>query len=283
MIDLDAVIQSAKDLDPLPQSLVRLAALVTQPDSDLQEIEEVISLDPPLTGQLLKAANAASTGARTEITSVKMAVTRLGTDLILSLALSTCVKTRMTHEIPAYGLSQGQLWGHSVAAALAAEEIQKAARLPAASCPFTTALLHDVGKLVLGRYLTADVLTTLEKAHEKGGMSLVDAEDEILQVNHGKVGGLVVQSWGLPEGIVRGVTFHHHAEKTDDRGCAAVSLANAIANRAHEDGDPGHTPWHEQLGDSTWAREKLEMTLEQCEGIAATIAERYDEISAKYN
>ena len=62
----------------------------------------------------------------------------------------------MQSAIPAYSLPEGALWRHSVAAAVAVDAMQSCQRTPVPSETFTAALLHDVGKLVMGRFMSPD-------------------------------------------------------------------------------------------------------------------------------
>jgi putative nucleotidyltransferase with HDIG domain len=254
---------------------------VSHADVDFAEIVETVRLDPALTGRLLKAANSAAAGGRTEVTTVRLAVSRLGTGAVLSVAMSFSVRGRLSSAVPAYDLGEGDLWRHSVLAALAAEEIRKLARNEIPPDSFTAALLHDVGKLVLGRYLDSDSLEALRRAREQGSLDPVRAEEELLMVNHGEVGGLIAQKWGLPLRITQAITYHHHPEQHPDPTCATVAVANAIAKCIPADGEtldleqvvPG-----EKVG-----REVIGLSEEDFCSIVEKIGTRFDELRQKYS
>lgn len=54
-------------------------------------------------------------------------------------------------DVSAAGLARLDLWRHSLAAALAAKTIAENTGLADEDIAFTAALLHDVGKIALGR------------------------------------------------------------------------------------------------------------------------------------
>ncbi|MFH0943621.1 MAG: HDOD domain-containing protein [Planctomycetota bacterium] len=210
MIDLDSVIQSAVSLDPLPDTVTRLAEIISRPDVDLREVVEVVSYDPALTTRIIHSSNSALRGGRVEVSTVKDAVVRLGSGVVLSFAIASSVKGRMTTSIPEYGLGEGALWRHSVSAALAAEILKAFAgnkNIPPEA--FTSALLHDIGKLVLGRYLRGDAVRVLQDAIRDGDHSLMLAESEVLGVQHAELGALICKQWKMPESITHGIKFHH--------------------------------------------------------------------------
>ena len=236
VLEHDQLILQAQDLEPLPTTATRLARLVADPNSEMREIVEAISLDQALTVKLLRVANSAASGAASEITTVDRAVIRMGTGAVLSMAVAAGVRTRMLGAMPAYDLTEGKLWEHSVAAALAAEAMIGLPRLPVPPETFTAALLHDVGKLVLGRFLDKDIQVFLRRARIEGGRSPIDAEAEVLNVDHAELGGLIAAHWKLPRSICLGIQYHHHPEECgDEEGLAHVGwivhLANLVAQK----------------------------------------------------
>ena len=74
VLDLHQLIAKAHDLEPIPMSGTKLANLVADPESTLESITEVVSLDQALAGRALRAANSAASAARSPITTVKDAV-----------------------------------------------------------------------------------------------------------------------------------------------------------------------------------------------------------------
>jgi HD-like signal output (HDOD) protein len=228
MIDLDALATSAEALEPLPASATRLAALACTDAPNIDDVVDVVHFDQALTAGLLAAANSSWSASRTRITTVRDAVVRLGTGPVLSLALGSAVRSRLHRGVPEYDLAEGELWEHAVAALLAAELLTRRAptRPPAETA--TAALLHDVGKLVMARFLDDDVLRTLHLAAEEG-VGRNRAEFEVLGVDHAELGGLIAQTWRLPPSLVRGIGYHHRPVLVGDPIAYAVHLADVIA------------------------------------------------------
>lgn len=228
-VDKDALAASAEDAEPLPHTVARLAGLVADPDSDIREIAEVVSLDVSLTADLLRRANSAALGGLATITSVRDAAVRLGRSNLLSLALASAVGRRMSLALPAYGLQAGELWERSVAASVAAEVVRtrSAAEVPAEAG--TAALLHDFGKVVLARHYGDRILDMVDLAAAHEGLDLLAAERAIFGLTHAEIGGAVAEAWGLPATIVDGISSHHEVHHWLSPVGAAVSLACAMS------------------------------------------------------
>ena len=88
---------------------------------------------------------------------------------------------------------------------------------------FVSALLHDLAKLVLGRHLPQPMVTAVAGPDGLGQRRGTDVEAETLGLSHGKLGGLVASSWGLPAGIPAGITHHHAPEDAPDETCRDVA------------------------------------------------------------
>lgn len=275
MVELDQLILQARRMEPLPASAVRLAALVQSPDANLEEVNEVVAYDQALTLALLRAANSVVDGAEHVITQVHEAVFRLGAARVLSLVLAAGTRKMLVHDASAYGFCEGALWRHSVAATTAAETLAEFARVTLPPETLAAALLHDVGKLVMSRYLTPKDLELIARARQEGGLDPLAAEAEILGVHHGELGGIVAQHWNLPDSIVQGIIYHHNPTQGRDLICYAVYLANQVARRIED--LPETTP----TDATVW--ESLGIAESEMERLCATARDHFDVVCARYN
>jgi HD-like signal output (HDOD) protein len=122
------------------------------------------------------------------IGTVRDAVVRVGIGPVVSFAVASCLGPTFRRALPAYGLSEGDLWSHSVAASLGAEVIGALSPIMVPPETVTAALLHDVGKLVLARFLTPELLAGIADARIDGERSEMQAEIDVLGVHHGELG-----------------------------------------------------------------------------------------------
>ena len=130
MLDLEALVRDAQALAPLPATATRLIALVAREEWELDEVVEVISLDPVITGRLLRVANSAASAAASRISTVAEAVMRMGGGTVAQIATASAVHGTIDAPLPVYGLGEGALWRHSVAAALGIECLRAKAKVP---------------------------------------------------------------------------------------------------------------------------------------------------------
>ncbi len=171
LVDLETLFREANALEPLPRSATRLISILSEEEWDPDDVVEVVSLDPGLTGRVLGMANSAAV----EIGSVDAAILRLGSGTVLSVAIGSAVRWGRRCHPPDYGLDAQELWSSSVASALAVDGMRALTGLPIPTEAATAALLRDVGRLLIARHLDSEVLRLLRSARSGGAMAELGA------------------------------------------------------------------------------------------------------------
>ncbi len=284
LVDAADLLAAAESVEPLPHTIARLATMVADPDFDIRDITDTVSLDVSLTADVLRRANAAALGHRATITSVHDAVVRLGPNMLLSLTLASGVGSRMMSALPAYGLAPGALWERSVAASIAAEAIRGRAGVPVPPEVGTAALLHDFGMLVLAKHFGKQVLETLALAAATDGTDIIETERVVFGLTHADIGGAVAEAWGLPLTIVDGIRDHHEAHEGLSPVSAAVGLACAMSFEI-----TAREPDEAELASRAARRRSVTPLLDilrldalDYHAIVETACERFDEVSDQY-
>ncbi len=237
MLDHHELIRSAESLPPLPLSASKLLEIMNQSSPDTKAMIDVISHDPIMTAKLLRLANSAWAGCAARVGNAKEAVLRLGAATVFGLAMGSAALPLMQGGASNYDLDGAKYWKHSVQAALTVERAKRRAGVKWSSFAFTAALLHDIGKLVLGPFLTPFWRRIMKEAQDSAHLDRPAAESEVLGVNHAEVGALVAQHWRLPEVIVQGIGYHHLPNAISDNIGHVMAMANGVAHRLEGDAE----------------------------------------------
>ena len=218
-----------RELAPLPASIGKLCAIINRAETTIGEIARIIELDQALTANTLRIANSVWSGNRDSIASVRQAVVRLGTARILGLALARHMASYFKQPFDGYQLAEQELWRHSIAAAIAAENLSKfsSQRIPAEA--FTAALMHDIGKLLLTRYIDSERLNQIRDLMQNENYTYIEAERKVLETDHTIIGAAIARHWQFPEELVVAIEHHHDPDPKPDVLMDAVHIANAIA------------------------------------------------------
>ena len=230
MTDLEDIVAQIDLLEPMPPIAAQILALTDDPDSSLTEISELITNDPALTANLLKICNSAFFSLIRRVDSVRDAISLVGLDQIVELILFNSLSSNFNKELVGYGLGERELWRHAVSSAHVAGIL--ADRFGVSHNKhliFTAALLKDIGKLILGRYVafSYEQINILVRSR---GLSFNDAEHEIIGMNHEELGALVGKKWNFSEKLIYIMRHHHLSDESarKDLETALVYLADII-------------------------------------------------------
>lgn len=238
----DKIVQKVSIFPSMPQAGIKLRALLTEEDVPTEEIERILRHDPGLAANVLRLANSAFFGIPTKVSSLKHAVMLLGVKRFAQIAVTASMNKVMDSAVEGYGLSPGELWLHSIAVSTTAEALAKNRKLAENSDFFTPALLHDLGKLVLGKFVKKE-LPKIASLVAKG-VPFVIAEKDVLGTDHAEIGALILSKWRFPGDLINAVRWHHYPDgiKNSNLHPEIVYLANLLcqSNDDRESAEGGH-------------------------------------------
>jgi HD-like signal output (HDOD) protein len=150
----ERVVNALQHLSPAPMILPRLQRLLTNPNSGLFEIVELVKLDSALTARVIQVSNSAWFGRGASCQTIEDAVNRVGFHQVHRLVATAAVSTVVGKALTVYGLDDKAMWRDSVACAFAAEFLAAHIREDVAEA-YTIGLLHLVGRVAIDNHLRA--------------------------------------------------------------------------------------------------------------------------------
>ena len=224
----DAILEKVSAFPSMPKAAIKLRALLNEKNVSFDEIEKILRHDPGLAANVLRLANSAFFGIPAQVTTLKQAIILLGVKRFYNIAVAACMNKKMDHAVEGYRLSPGELWLHSIAVSTTAEALAKNRKMDESNDFFTPALLHDLGKLVLGKFVKAEQ-SKINSLVAKG-VPFVVAEKEVLKTNHAEIGALILSKWSFPDDLVNAVRWHHNPEGLENSNLhpEIVYLANLL-------------------------------------------------------
>lgn len=226
------VLQDIKEIPPLPEVATRVLQMTNDPDVSAAELNKVISRDEALTANVLKLCNSAYYGLPRVISSVQQAIMYLGFQTVRNMVLTSAMnQVYLLQDLSIYNFKRNGLSDHSVATAVAAQVLSKKLRPGLSDTAFTAGLLHDVGKIVLARYLREhkDLLQ-----HRSGVFEITrSVEHDLFGMDHSEVGAQIADNWNFPQELTLAIGFHHNPDEAKGRPLLAVItyLANNVCLR----------------------------------------------------
>jgi putative nucleotidyltransferase with HDIG domain len=135
--------------------------------------------------------------------------------------------------VKAGGIDPLDSWTHAVMSAIGAQMMAED-RGEESGFLFTTGLLHDLGKSILGE--TADYAAVVRQARAEH-KPLHEVEKSVLGTDHATVGARLLERWNFSPEMVASVRFHHQPELagTWERFAAIIQVASAASHKKHPD------------------------------------------------
>lgn len=214
---------SPNDLPPLPTRITDLLLVANDPGISLMALDRAISRDQALTMRVLAVANSSFYGCSRRIESVRSAVALLGVRQVQNIA------SALTMSQAFEGEAGPGLWRHGLACAVWSEKIFARLGFPSVDVVFTTALLHDIGMVVLfarapERY---EPCVALARA---SGRPLAEVERETIGWDHAELGAQLCRTWRLPERIAELIERHESVGGKPDLAHVVLALADRLAS-----------------------------------------------------
>ncbi len=229
MSRIEEIINIANHIPPFPKVAMQVMKMLEDPKVMPKEMAEVIQYDSAITANLLKTCNAAYFGLSRKVSSLDEALVLMGQDTLREVLIaSTSARFYKGAAGDGYQLEQGDLWKHSVATAIMAKSISRHFPGVEPGTAFTAGLLHDIGKRFLSSFVAHDFQRIMDRTYIDG-LSFMDAEHEILGMDHAELGSLILRKWDFAEEMIMAVKMHHDPQALSKEPLTAlVAMANTL-------------------------------------------------------
>jgi putative nucleotidyltransferase with HDIG domain len=229
MSRIDEILILIKHVPPFPKVAQRVMDLLKEDDVNATQLAEVIKYDQAITANVLKMCNTSYFGLPRRVTSLDDALVVLGHDTLKDIIIASSSAKFYTGTVGAgYQLEKGDMWKHSVAVGIMAKLLVEHVKGVDPGSAFTCGLLHDIGKRFLSAFVSDDFEQIMEKVGA-GKASFTSAEEELIGMDHAKLGGMILEKWEFGPDLVEAVKYHHDPEALNMAPLTAViALSNSL-------------------------------------------------------
>lgn len=277
-------ILAIRQLESMPAQAANAFRLASDPKAKPDDFVKVIERDEVLSARVVRVANSVYFFRGTPANDIEKAVANIGLNELRCLISTMMLHSLLQGKHPA----REQVWANAVATAIGCRILSRYTSIPEGEA-FLCGLLHDVGKLIIIRRSGAEyekILRLVGSAER----SFIEAEEEVLELNHVEVGMWVGEAWNFPPAAVRAIANHHGPWELNPaqcgKGASHALLVKAADTIAHSLG-LGHNSSLRRLRErSTEERsrafEQLGLDESAREAALVEIQRRFDEECALY-
>lgn len=223
-------------MPPLSTAVSKLLEICSHPQVSPDDLARVISLDPVLTGKLLRLINSTYYSLPGKVSSVRRAMILLGLNTVVNLALSTAILERLDTGGAGRAFSMSEFWRHSICVGAAAKSLAVPLKVPLRDLEtyFVCGLLHDLGKIPItmcypDQYARLLAARTLVRPPQPAHL----LERECFGIDHCSVGAHIADKWHLGPLLQDALNHHHHpsrAAEENRQAVTVVALGNIMAD-----------------------------------------------------
>jgi len=221
-----AIIEDINSLPQFPENVLMIQKLIADPSSDMASIARQISMDPALTGDLLKIVNSAQYMLSKKVENISDAVKMVGIKGIKNLLYSYGTQKVLGDDT----IDKKTLWEHSYKTAFYAYNLVKNFKNEPGLLDdvYVGGILHDMGKIIFSN-VHPDLLNKIKSFSAERNLPASTFEDLSAGMNHAELGALIAEKWNFPPRLVSAIRYHHEPDAVPDdlkNMVDAVYLAN---------------------------------------------------------
>lgn len=214
------------ELPAFPEAVLRVQRALQSPVTDVGDIVPILASDPGLAANVLRIANSAAfRPASGEITDLRTAVSRLGFNMMRTVAVEFAMRQLRDGQgrSPAALAEIETTWRNSLTIASICYVLAKHYTTINADQALLTGLLHGLGRLYV--VMRAEKRTDVSESEIR----------EIADSWQATIGKAILESWGLPEALQHAVLHQDDFDcERDDmseittRAAGAASLTDVL-------------------------------------------------------
>ncbi len=230
--DLLTDILNCPSLPSLPAVAAQVLELTSDPDVEMSDIADQITMDQALSAKVLRTVNSSFYGLRKRCSSIEKALIMLGLGPVKSLVLGFSLVSAFEGQ-DGDAFDYQSYWMRGLNTAVAAK-ITADAKGFVDDCDeaFLAGLLQDIGMIAMYRAMKARYNTVVEsvgKDHSK----LTRAEISEFDLQHAGVGAAIADKWKLPNEITVPINYHERPTACPSEH-SKVARCVALGNHIHD-------------------------------------------------
>ena len=226
------ILEKIESLPPLPKTIIEIEEFRKKQDKELSELLQIIEKDALIVSTLLKIANSAMFGFRTKVEAPSRALSLLGINFTISIAIGGSIQNLLQTNLKPYGITTDDFMrGSNIASSLAniwlsSFEVEYQDDIVLAS------LLQEVGKFILASVVVSEGKE--KEFFEKIKLtSIKEAEYEFLNSTTASVTAQVFRHWKLSTNLINSIEFVDEISNADPEFVRRTQILDVIRTAAN--------------------------------------------------
>lgn len=212
---INTIISKIDEFPTLPSIYIKLKEVISDPNSNAEDVAKVISQDQASVSKILKVVNSPIYGFKRDIKTISQSVVMLGFSEIKNFKL----------------LKPIELWKFSIATGIIAKIIAESKGNKELERIFILGILHGIGKLLFMKLLPELYEKVITYSFENQ-ISTRETEIKIIGMHNSTAGWLLADRWHLPTEIKDIIKYHiiGDIDGKYDENVAIIHVSTIVAD-----------------------------------------------------
>lgn len=203
----ELIVEKIDSLPPLPKSVLELEEFRKMSNQEPLDLLKIIEKDPLIITTVLRVANSAMFGFVSEVETPSRAISLLGVNFTISIALGTVIQNLINTNLNAYDVStEDFVFSSNLATSLVNSWVSKIS-FDLKEELLLPAFLQEVGKFIISEVIQKEKKTEefLQELNETKDISL--CEEKYMGFTCGRITANVFKHWNLSHNIIFPIAY----------------------------------------------------------------------------
>jgi HD-like signal output (HDOD) protein len=220
-------------LPPLPQTVIHIEEYKNKEDKSPKELAEIIGKDPLILSTLLKVSNSAMFGFKKRIETSQMAVSLLGVNFTISLALGSAIKNLIDTSLDPYGVNSEKFLETAGQAIIMASKLANEIDRDLRDRLLLPTFLLETGKFIISRIIKEKDQVDEFYAEVKDSTNIAEVEKKYIGVSTSIITAAMFEKWGLSQTLIDDIKYVDEPSHPDNKSLLIsqiIHVSNKVCN-----------------------------------------------------
>lgn len=195
-------VQHVSALPPMPDSIIKIQEISSDPLSSLRDLAAIIQDDPMLTADILKLANSPIYALKEHVNTVHQAISMFGISSIVGFAMAYAIEQTLSVDLSPYDITPEEFLKVAQTQNAIAFHWLEGLDSSNANILLTSSFLMEMGSLLISDYIIKEKLVEQFKTALQSDENLDETESAICGFNHKSISAGMFEAWDFDERIV---------------------------------------------------------------------------------
>lgn len=222
------ILSQINELPPLPQTVLHIDEFKRKADKSPPELAAIIGKDPLILSTLLKVSNSAMFGFKKRIETPQMAVSLLGVNFTISLALGSAIKNLVETSLEPYGADSDRFLETASQAVIMVSRWASVIDRDLRDRLILPTFLLETGKFIIARILKNKQLSEAFYAEVRNANSIAAIEKKYIGTSTSMVTAAIFERWGLSESLIDDIRYVDEPSHPDNKSVLVSQIIHTV-------------------------------------------------------